>query len=369
MHTVIPCTDCDEKQQQLQDLGFSVQGCTAIPDRPGFCRIDFTRGEAAAAAPAAAAAVAAVLTPSQAATARAIVNLFETGEVLGDYGSVTVIPGDTGHLTFGRSQTTLGSGNLARLLHQYCANPGAAFGARLAPFLPRFDARDFSLDDEQRLHNVLRATADDRVMRETQDRFFDETYWAPAQRTAARLGIHSPLGTAVVYDGHVHGSWVPMRDRTNAAVGTPQAAGEQAWVKAYVERRLQWLQNHPRADLRATVYRMEAFQRLMANDQWALPLPLVVRGKEISEATLSATPPGCYDGPAPGSRALALTSPLMRGLDVRRAQLGLSDRGVALRADGIFGPASQRHVRDFQAREGLPVTGLLDAAAVAALAA
>lgn len=371
MHTVIPCADCAEKTLQLQDLGFTVQGCEPIAERPGFCRIEFTSSPAGGAAPklAAAAAPPAALTPTQAATARAIVNLFETGEVLGDYGSVTLIPGDTGHLTFGRSQTTLGSGNLGKLLQQYCANPGAAFAARLEPFLPRFDARDFSLDDDERLHNVLRATADDRVMRETQDRFFDQTYWAPAQRTAEKLGIRSPLGTAVVYDSHVHGSWVTLRDRTTAAVGTPQAAGERAWITAYVEQRLRWLQNHPRTDLRATVYRMEAFQRLIANAQWALPLPLVVRGQEISEATLAATPPGCYDGPAPGSRALAVGSPLMRGLDVRRAQLGLSDRGISIRADGIFGPASQQRVRAFQAREGLPVTGLLDAAAVAALAA
>ncbi|RXL40958.1 chitosanase, partial [Citrobacter sp. AAK_AS5] len=77
-----------------------------------------------------------------------------------------LIPGDTGHLTFGRSQTTLGSGNLAKLLQQYCANPGARFAARLAPYLPRFLAIDESLDDDPRLHNVLRATADDGVMRD-----------------------------------------------------------------------------------------------------------------------------------------------------------------------------------------------------------
>ena len=57
-----------------------------------------------------------MLTPTQKQTAQSIVNLFETGSVLGDYGSVTVIAGDTGHLTFGRSQTTLPSGNLLNLM-------------------------------------------------------------------------------------------------------------------------------------------------------------------------------------------------------------------------------------------------------------
>ena len=72
-----------------------------------------------------------MLTPTQKQTAQSIVNLFETGVVLGDYGSVTVIPGDTGHLTFGRSQTTLGSGNLLDLLQRYCANDGGRFSHRL----------------------------------------------------------------------------------------------------------------------------------------------------------------------------------------------------------------------------------------------
>ena len=76
-----------------------------------------------------------MLTPTQKKTAESIINLFETGEVLGDYSKVTLLAGDTGHLTFGRSQTTLGSGNLYELVRRYCDNGGARFGARLAPWL------------------------------------------------------------------------------------------------------------------------------------------------------------------------------------------------------------------------------------------
>ena len=49
---------------------------------------------------------------------------------------------------------------------------------------------------------MLRASADDHVMRETHDRFVDEVYSPPAVRATDRLGIVSPLGTAVVYDSH-----------------------------------------------------------------------------------------------------------------------------------------------------------------------
>ncbi|MBT9519802.1 MAG: chitosanase [Dechloromonas sp.] len=305
-----------------------------------------------------------MLTPTQKQTAQSIVNLFETGVVLGDYGSVTVIPGDTGHLTFGRSQTTLASGNLLDLLQRYCTNDGARFGARLSPWLPRFAATDLGLDNELCLHNLLRATADDPIMRETQDQFFDEVYWLTAARIAANLGITSALGTAVVYDSTVHGSWKAMRDRTMAQSGSLAALGEKKWISAYVATRRAWLANHPRSDLRKTAYRMDAFQRLIEQGYWGLELPLVIRGAEISPSTLRATPPGCYDGPQPGTRSIALQSPLARGLDVRLVQLGLSEQGVPIKADGIFGQTSANLLKQFQAKKGLPATGVADAALI-----
>ncbi|MEW6429720.1 MAG: peptidoglycan-binding protein [Thermodesulfobacteriota bacterium] len=308
-----------------------------------------------------------MLTTTQKRTAEAIVNIFETGEVLGKYGQVTLIEGDTGHLTFGRSQTTLGSGNLHDLLARYCANPGARFGDRLAPFLPRFASRDLSLDNDAKLHNVLRASADDPVMRDTQDRFFDEAYWQKAERAATRFGITSPLGVAVVYDSHVHGSWTTVRDRASAAAGEIGGIGEKRWVAAYVASRRSWLASSSRADLRATVYRMDAFQRLLDQGYWGLDLPLVVRGREISTAALAATPPGCYAGPQPGTRQLFVQSPLMRGLDVRLVQLGLSEAGMDIKADGVFGQTSARLVREYQTKHRLPATGVADIALIARL--
>ena len=301
-----------------------------------------------------------MLTATQKQTAEAIVNAFETSQVRGNYGSVTVIPGDTGHLTFGRSQTTLGSGNLHNLLSEYASNPGARFAGTLAPYLDRLKDRDETLDTERHLHNVLRATADDPVMRDAQDVFFDTRYWQPAVRAANRHGIQSPLGVAVVYDSTVHGSWPLIRDRTNAAVGTVAAAGERRWIGQYLAERRAWLAGHARQDLRATVYRLDAFQRLIELDAWSLTLPLVVRDVEISLASLAVSPPGCYDGPEPGTRALAVQSPLQRGLDVRLVQVGLSSRGADIKADGIFGQGAARCVRDFQAAHGLPVTGSAD---------
>jgi len=309
-----------------------------------------------------------MLTATQKSTAQAIVNIFETGSVLGDYSRVTLIEGDTGHLTFGRSQTTLGSGNLAKLLARYGANKGARFGPRLAECLPRVKAKDLSLDRELLLHNLLRASADDPVMRDTQDEFFDDVYWKPAERAAERLGVDEPLGVAVVYDSFVHGSWKRMRDRTKQTVGDVERVGQRPWITAYVRTRRAWLAGHARRDLRATVYRMDAFQRLIDQERWDLGLPLVVRRREISTVVLSATPEGCYDGPQPGARSLALQSPMLRGLDVRLLQVGLSGQGIGIKADGIYGRESVRCVREYQASHGLAATGVADGAFVVELA-
>lgn len=310
-----------------------------------------------------------MLTQTEKATAQAIVNLFETDAVRGRPGLVSVIPGDTGHLSFGRSQTTLGSGNLPRLLARYCAHPGARLASPLRPHLARFEARDTSLDSDLQIHNLLRASADDLVMRDLQDAFFDEVYWVPALRSAQALGIGSPLGVTVVYDSKVHGSWEMLRVRTEAGHGRLDTIGETAWIGAYVRQRRQWLAQHRRADLRRTVYRMDTFERLIEQDSWSLGLPLVVRDQEISSTSLHAMPPDCYDGPEPGSRSLALQAPMIRGLDVRRVQLGLSQRGHAIKADGIYGQSSADAIRRYQASLGLPTTGVADVQLIGRLTA
>lgn len=390
---IIPCDRCDAASRDFEDLGFTVHGCGPHPTLSGMCMISFDPPPLSAAPSpmhattlAAAASVAATMSPANAAaalteapsaispltdtqarTAKAIVNLFETGHVLGDYGQVTVLKDDPGRLTYGRSQTTLTSGKLEELLQQYAGNPGARFGAAINAWLPSIAAQGSGLDTDSRLHNLLRACADDPVMRETQDRFFDVGFWQPAVRAASTRGIQSSLGTAVVYDSMVHGSWAKIRGDTDRAFGTVDQIGERAWIKGYVTTRRKWLATHSIAILRNTVYRMDAFQRLIDLNQWGLALPLVVRGAEISMTALNGTPPGCFDGPAPGSRALFVQEPLQRGLDVRLLQLALSNLGADIKADGVFGGASVRCVKEVQIARGLPVTGVADVGLVASL--
>jgi hypothetical protein len=95
----------------------------------------------------------------QKAAAQAIVNIFETGSVRGDYAEVTLIPGDSGELTYGRTQTTLASGNLFLLIKAYADRGDGAYGDELRAFLPRLEAHDPGLNHDR----AFRTGCDDPV--------------------------------------------------------------------------------------------------------------------------------------------------------------------------------------------------------------
>ncbi|MEQ9518658.1 MAG: peptidoglycan-binding protein [Parvibaculum sp.] len=291
--------------------------------------------------------------------AQAIVNIFETGQVAGDYGCVTLLPGDTGHLTYGRAQTTLASGNLFLLIKRYVNARGAAFGRHLEPFLTRLADVDVSLDFDMLFRSFLEAAGNDPVMHDVQDQFFDEAYWTPASKAAASLGLKEPLSFAVVYDGHIHGSWHFMRDRTIERHGRVSGLGEKKWCKAYVTERRNWLKGHRNTLLQKTIYRMDVFLALMEADNWALKLPMTIRGRRIDAESLRASAPVRVTAEDAGLRTLKLTDPPMTGNDVRALERALVEVGYAINIDGIFDQNLDRLVRERQTELGLEADGIV----------
>jgi chitosanase len=96
-----------------------------------------------------------MLTELQKRAAQAIVNIFETGRVQGEYGEVTLLRNDSGHLTYGRAQTPLASGNWYLLIKADMDSPGAQFAAQLRPYLDRLEDRDLQLDNDMTLRGLL----------------------------------------------------------------------------------------------------------------------------------------------------------------------------------------------------------------------
>ena len=228
-------------------------------------------------------------------TIQAIVNVFETGRFNGDYGQVSVAPDDPGHLSYGRSQATLSSGSLVRLVRDYCVEPGALLAAELSVYLPQLEARNVRLDRDANLRALLRDAGADPAMHRAQDAAFDRIYWDPALRSAEAVGIETALATGVVYDSFIHGGWVRMRDATAASLGLaptlpqvhPAGVTESDWIGRYITLRRNWLATHPNSLLRLTTYRMDTFAALFAAKNWTLALPLEAHGVRIREEDLN----------------------------------------------------------------------------------
>ncbi len=308
-----------------------------------------------------------MLTDIQKKTAQAIVNIFETGSVHGNYGQVTVVKNDAGHLTYGRSQTTLASGNLYLLVKAYCGAQGAMFAEDLNPFLNRLAVRDLSLDNDPTLRSILRDAGSDPVMHDVQNQFFDRVYWNPASQSTVNLKFKEALSTAVVYDSCIHGSWQKVRDMTSAQLGAPDAVGEFKWIENYVKTRKSWLGSSSNTLLQRTVYRMESFEQLINAAAWALPLPLRVRGVTLDADALEERTPVIASAHDNTQRILYLTTPLMTGHDVESIQTALKGIGMQEDVDGVFGQKTDTAVRAFQRSKGLKPDGVVGPATRAAL--
>jgi len=282
---------------------------------------------------------------------RAVVNVFETGKVRGDYAAVSVIQGDTGHLSYGRSQVSLGSGHLHKLLALYCQQGGAKVASDLRPLLPRFKEIDLSLDTDQQVKDLLaRAGKEDPVMRTTQDQYFNQNFLEPACSAAETFGITSALGQTVVYDSHVQGGWHALSTR----IGPRGARDEQSWVRQYVAMRRDWLLSR-KPPVPATVYRMDSLEGLIKGGNFDLHLPFRVHGVLITAEALAG---GETPAPSETARTLRPTTPYLRGDDVMALQNALNASNFSTPVDGVYGPFTDALVKKYQKLKGITENGV-----------
>jgi len=299
------------------------------------------------------------LTALQKAAAQAIVNIFETGSIRGNYSDVTLMSGDTGQLTYGRSQTTLASGNLFLLIQDYAGNSAGAYCTSFQPYLGKLQACDASLNGDMPFRSLLKDAGEDPVMQECQDAFFDRVYWDPAMRSADAIGVKTALGAAVVYDSTVHGSWPKIRDRVRHKYGELAAIGEDAWITHYVDERRDWLATNGNALLHKCVYRMDAFKQILHAGNWKLNLPFAVRGLSITADALTNPQPVRVSAAGTPQRLLYLHAPPLTGPDVSWIQDRLTRAGFHVESTGVFDAQTDSAVRAFQGAHDLKVDGMV----------
>ena len=189
-----------------------------------------------------------------------VVNVFESGTPEGKYDTLVIYAdgvNNSHQITYGRSQTTE-QGNLLQLIDMYVDNNGK-YATDFVPYLEKIGVE--SLVDDENFKRLLKEAAQkDKIMRSTQDKFFDKYYWLPALEWAKRNEFKLPLSLLVIYDSYIHSGRIPMFLRKRFKEYPPAGGGdEKKWIDSYVDIRHQWLKYHERPILRKTIYRTQTF--------------------------------------------------------------------------------------------------------------
>lgn len=224
------------------------------------------------------------IAPSQKRIIERVVNAFETGSADGNYAAISIYhdgPHDIRQITYGRSQTTE-YGNLRQLVAAYIAANGFLANA-MRPYADKIGSVPLT-DDAAFLALLKRAGREDQVMRQTQDSFFDNTYFLPAKKWAEGLRFELPLSMLVIYDSFIHSGSILWAIRQKFNQNPPSLGGdEKAWTSAYVNARHDWLASHPRPVVQKTVYRTQCFKNEIKRGNWDLTVvPIVANGVKVS---------------------------------------------------------------------------------------
>jgi len=212
-----------------------------------------------------------------------IVNVFESGSAEGKYDTLVIYDdgvNNTHQITYGRSQTTE-QGNLLQLIEMYVENNGK-YAADFVPYLEKIGSE--SLVDDENFKRLLKEAAQkDKMMKDTQDTFFDQFYWQPAVEFGKRNNFKLSLSMLVIYDSYIHSGSIPMFLRKRFKELTPVNGGdEKKWIESYIDVRHQWLKYHEKPILRKTIYRTQVFINEMERGNWNLEkLPIDVNGMKV----------------------------------------------------------------------------------------
>lgn len=227
------------------------------------------------------------LTATQRRIVEGVVNVFETGKPLGDYGQVTILP-DGPHgarqITYGRSQVTEhgdGEDDLSALIQRYI-DRGGKYAGDLRSYVGRIG--DPALCDARGFLRFLRLAGGDPIMLEEQDQLFDRAYFQPALRWCSSEGFVLPLSALVVYDSWIHSGGILRVIRRAFPEPTPSGDGdERRWTRSYIAARSCWLAAHPNPVVRRTTYRTDFLSLVARRGDWRLSeRPFICRGLRVA---------------------------------------------------------------------------------------
>lgn len=171
-------------------------------------------------------------------------------------------------------------GNLKKLIKSYCFKNGK-YSEEFTPYIPSIGVK--SLVKNTDFITLLKESASDPVMQETQEEAYEEMYINPAYAFCDKNNFKEELSKLVICDSYLQSGSVLSLLRNMFSERPPINGGdEKIWIESYCKARRNWLANHSRTILNKTVYRVDFMLDRIKKGDWSLSQsPFVANGVKI----------------------------------------------------------------------------------------
>jgi chitosanase len=159
-------------------------------------------------------------------------------------------------------------GNLKKMLRSYCLKNGK-YSEQFTSYIPSIGVKSLVKDSE--FINLLKESASDPLMQETQEEAYDEMYINPAYAFCNKNNFTEELSKLVICDSYLHSGSILSLLRNMFSERPPINGGdEKVWIESYCKARRKWLANHSNKILNKTVYRMDFMLDRIKKGDWSL---------------------------------------------------------------------------------------------------
>lgn len=171
-------------------------------------------------------------------------------------------------------------GNLKKLIKSYCFKNGK-YSEEFTSYIPSIGVK--SLVKNTEFITLLKESASDPVMQETQEEAYEEMYINPAYAFCDKNNFKEELSKLVICDSYLQSGSILSLLRNMFSERPPINGGdEKIWIESYCKARRNWLANHSRTILNKTVYRVDFMLDRIKKGDWSLSQsPFVANGVKI----------------------------------------------------------------------------------------
>lgn len=211
-----------------------------------------------------------------------VINMMEVGTPNFKYDDITILPDGPN----GRRQITLSvgftefGGNLKKVVQEYIKKEGK-YAEDFKPYVDKIGKTQL-VNDSKFINLLKTASKEDQVMKDAQNKVYEDSYLQPAINWAKSRGFTKPLSFLVIIDSFLQSGQVFAFLRNRFSEKTPIDGGdEKDWITAYVETRNDWLKNHTNKAVRNSAYRTKDYLRAISKNNWDLKDMILANGVEI----------------------------------------------------------------------------------------